>query len=108
MQRRALRRRGACRIACTHPKPSDTDDAVWQRLEHCLGLLSADQRSFLLEYYQGEQRTRIENRKRMAERLRLPLNAVRNRALRLREKLENCVGVMFSANSSPEDGRTDG
>jgi hypothetical protein len=54
------------------------------------------QRSFILRYYQGDKRCRVENRHRMAEELDLPLNALRNRALRLREKIENCVSKCIS------------
>jgi len=60
-------------------------------LESCLSNMPAEQREFILEYYQGERRTRIETRRRMALRLQLPLNAVRNRALRLREKMDGCI-----------------
>ncbi|HZU24225.1 MAG TPA: hypothetical protein VFA04_01815 [Bryobacteraceae bacterium] len=56
----------------------------------CLGRLSSEERDFILEYYSGDGRQRIETRKRIARRLDLPLNAVRNRALRLRERLERC------------------
>ena len=57
---------------------------------HCLSRLSSQERDFILEYYTGDGRQRIENRRKMANRLNLPLNAVRNRALRLRERLERC------------------
>lgn len=56
----------------------------------CLGRLSVQEREFILEYYTGDGRQRIQNRRKMANRLNLPLNAVRNRALRLRERLERC------------------
>ena len=56
----------------------------------CLSRLAPQERDFILEYYTGDGRQRIENRRKMASRLNLPLNAVRNRALRLRERLERC------------------
>lgn len=73
------------------PPVEPGDEGALQCLEACLSNIPADQRRFILEYYQGEQRTRIETRKRMALRLQLPVNAVRNRALRMREKMEDCV-----------------
>src|SRR5206468_3290406 len=76
-------------------------EAIGQ-LENCLGKMSSGQRDFLLEYYQGDSRERIERRKSMADRLKLPLNAVRNRALRLREKLEGCVERDISAKTDTE------
>lgn len=71
--------------------PGVADESAAGCLETCLGRITADQRTFLLEYYQGEQSTRIRSRRDIAARLGLPLNAVRNRALRLREKLEECM-----------------
>jgi DNA-directed RNA polymerase specialized sigma24 family protein len=60
-------------------------------LERCLAELSADARQLIADYYQGETRTKIDNRRRLAERLAIPINALRIRALRLRERLERCV-----------------
>lgn len=61
-------------------------------LETCLReVLSTDERDFLLQYYEGDRQVRIQSRQRMAARLGIGLNALRNRALRLREKLESCL-----------------
>lgn len=61
-------------------------------LEECLALaLSPADRDFLLKYYEGDQRARIRSRQDMAARLGIGMNALRNRALRLREKLETCL-----------------
>jgi DNA-directed RNA polymerase specialized sigma24 family protein len=60
-------------------------------LRTCLQNLSGDNRDLIIEYYQGEKGTKIENRKRLTERFRVPVNTLRMRALRLREKLQACV-----------------
>ena len=61
-------------------------------LEACLQeMLTPDEREFLLQYYEGDRQVRIQSRQRMAARLGIGLNALRNRALRLREKLETCL-----------------
>jgi len=60
-------------------------------LKRCLPSLSPDNRELIMRYYQGEKGAKIENRKKLAERLQVPLNTLRMRALRLREKLEACV-----------------
>jgi DNA-directed RNA polymerase specialized sigma24 family protein len=60
-------------------------------LMHCLEELPLENKNFITQYYQGEKRSKIENRKRLAERLRIPLNALRLRARRIRDKLEVCV-----------------
>ena len=60
-------------------------------LRHCLGGLTNDNRQLILEYYQGEKGDKIRNRKKLLERLGVPVNTLRMRALRLRERLQGCV-----------------
>ncbi len=60
-------------------------------LECCLGKLDADSQWLIVEYYQGEGGAKIDNRRRLAERLNTTVNAVSIRACRIREKLEGCV-----------------
>ncbi len=50
-----------------------------------MATLEPEQRRLLLAYYQDKQREWL------ATELGLTMNALRNRALRLREKLEKCV-----------------
>ena len=61
-------------------------------LEHCLQALASKDRELIGQYYQGETRVKIQNRESLARKLGIPLNALRIRALRIREKLEACVG----------------
>lgn len=60
-------------------------------LDECLSELSDDNREIIVGYYRGEKREKIENRERLANSLGIPNNALRNRAVRLRDKLENCI-----------------
>ncbi|HMS40847.1 MAG TPA: hypothetical protein PKE69_11510 [Pyrinomonadaceae bacterium] len=60
-------------------------------LNKCLQELSTENREIIVQYYQGEKREKIENRQRLAQNLGIPQNALRNRAVRLREKLEDCI-----------------
>jgi DNA-directed RNA polymerase specialized sigma24 family protein len=60
-------------------------------LEYCLQELPSRNRGLISEYYQGETRMKIQNRQSLAQKLGIPLNALRIRALRIREKLEDCV-----------------
>ncbi len=55
--------------------------------------MSDEMRQIVVEYYNADANgsVRIEHRKRMAERLNLEMNALRNRALRARGKLEDCI-----------------
>lgn len=69
-----------------------------ERLERALAALRAcvdalDRRSadLILAYYGDDGAARIRARQRLADELGTSLNALRNRALRLREALERCV-----------------
>jgi DNA-directed RNA polymerase specialized sigma24 family protein len=65
-------------------------------LRNCLDGLSTDNRELILEYYQGEKGDKIRNRKKLIERLGIPVNTLRMRALRLRERLQVCVEECLS------------
>lgn len=60
-------------------------------LQKCLGLLPADQRDLLLDYYIHEKRAKIELRRKMAEELGVSASALRLRTHRIRVTLEKCV-----------------
>ena len=60
-------------------------------LDKCLEELPPENREIIIKYYEGEKRGKIENRNQLAEKLGIPNNALRNRAVRLRDKLENCI-----------------
>ena len=60
-------------------------------LDDCLKNLPPENREIIVGYYQGERREKIENRERIAAKLDIPNNALRNRAVRLRDKLESCI-----------------
>jgi DNA-directed RNA polymerase specialized sigma24 family protein len=73
--------------------PADTEHSE-QRLtclSQCLEKLSLERREFILRFYQGERRAKIENRKKLAEERGVSLNALRIRAHRIRVGLEKCV-----------------
>jgi DNA-directed RNA polymerase specialized sigma24 family protein len=65
-------------------------------LRNCLQTLSPDNRELILQYYQGEKSEKIQNRKKLMERLGIPVNTLRMRALRLRERLQGCVEECLS------------
>jgi len=69
----------------------DRAQGLLERLERCLERLFLADRELILEYYRGEQREKIENRRKLAERLVLTMNALSIRACRIREQLETCV-----------------
>ncbi len=67
-----------------------------QCLERCMAALDSDERSLIVSYYQGEQRSKIENRKAIALRLGVSINALSIRACRIRTKLEICMRKCLS------------
>ncbi len=60
-------------------------------LRSCLETLTTDNRALILQYYQGEKGEKIQNRKKLMDQFGIPVNTLRMRALRLREKLQSCV-----------------
>jgi DNA-directed RNA polymerase specialized sigma24 family protein len=72
------------------PEPEMTD-VRRECLNHCLRQLPAENRELIIEYYQKEGRRKIDHRLSMAERLGIPLNALRSRAQRIRDNLERCI-----------------
>lgn len=60
-------------------------------LEHCTKKLKPEKREVILDYYFGEQQTKINNRRKIAKKLGITINALSIRACRIRDKLENCV-----------------
>jgi DNA-directed RNA polymerase specialized sigma24 family protein len=72
-------------------EPQIEAESVHQCLEHCLAELPPESKSLLINYYSGEKGARIQQRRLLAGSLGLELNALRNRALRLRERLETCI-----------------
>ncbi len=60
-------------------------------LERCTGKLDSPNREIIIQYYFGKERVKIENRRRLAERLGITVNALSIRACRIRDKLETCV-----------------
>ena len=70
---------------------SDQSEGRVQCLKHCLEELPPEGRELIIGYYQGERRSKIENRKRLAEKLGVQVNALRIRACRLRDRLAGCM-----------------
>jgi DNA-directed RNA polymerase specialized sigma24 family protein len=78
--------------------PADDRDSRLTCLRSCLQTLSLDNRELIIQYYQGDKGEKIENRKKLLARLRVPVNTLRMRALRLRERLQMCVEDCLSGN----------
>ena len=66
-------------------------ESVLAALRACLDAAGTNARALILAYYGGDGAVRIATRKRLADEHGISLNALRNRALRLRDSLEECV-----------------
>ena len=74
------------------PQFEDTEQEPRQRcFDSCLEELPVKNRNIILVYYEGERRTKIERRKKLAEQLKISLDALRIRAHRIRKGLEECI-----------------
>lgn len=75
------------------PAIEDHSEAEARRacLSRCLQRLPDESRDLIIDYYREEKGKKIENRKGLASRLGIPLNALRIRAHRIRASLEACV-----------------
>jgi DNA-directed RNA polymerase specialized sigma24 family protein len=80
----------ALSIAAPNSQPEEADHRR-QCFQDCLGKLSAANQEVILTYYKEEKRDKIDNRQALAEKLGIPLNALRSRMQRVRNKLEECV-----------------
>lgn len=103
---RASRRRVAEVDPTLLPDKTDGDDAreievALAALSQCLDAAGGDARALILEYYGADGASRIALRQRLASERGISLNALRNRALRLREALEDCVRGRLDAEVSP-------
>ena len=60
-------------------------------LESCLRKLSDEQRQLIVEYYREEKNTKIENRRKLAEKHAITSNALQVKASRIRNQLKICL-----------------
>jgi len=87
-----LRADKAPAIAPPRPAATDEDDEKdYACLEMCVGKLPELERGLVISYYQQEKHAKIDNRKNLAERLGIGINALRIRACHIRKALRECV-----------------
>src|SRR5262249_50654416 len=80
----------------TNGAPHDNENA--ERAYDCLGkcisrLLTPAKQALIIDYYGGDRRTAVEDRKRLAQRMGITRNALRVRADRIRASLEGCLAA---------------
>jgi DNA-directed RNA polymerase specialized sigma24 family protein len=78
--------------ANSQPASSDSQEAIpLDALLKCLQKLPIETQNLVLDYYQGDKQFLIDRRKALADRLGIPINALRLRVNRIRTQLETCV-----------------
>jgi hypothetical protein len=68
-------------------------------LETCTNNFDNSNREIIFSYYYGEERIKIENRRNLAKKFELSVNALSIKACRLREKLHICVNKCVEKNN---------
>ena len=66
-------------------------DSERECLERCIGQLPSNEQDLILEYYLSSGPSKIEQQRRLAEEMHVSVNALRIRAHRIRQALENCI-----------------
>lgn len=69
----------------------DSSERVYECFEACLKRLEARERKLVVRYYEGQGKTKIEGRKKLADKLGIDLNALRVRTRRIRARLRECI-----------------
>jgi RNA polymerase sigma factor (sigma-70 family) len=94
--------------ASTARAPLISDDEQYesgerqQCLRYCLDQLSERDREIVLEYYQYDQKTKLADRKRLANELGLTMNAMWIRVSRIRSFLAACIRERLNNKSEVE------
>lgn len=70
-------------------------------LSACLDRVDTAARGMILDYYAADGSERISRRQHLANELGVSLNALRNRALRLRDALEDCIRTRLGPEAAP-------
>ncbi len=80
-------------VAQTASEPPDYAEREYRLdcLGQCMEEISPDTLQLLTTYHHGEKRARIDARHQFAASLGIPLNALRLRAFRVRNVLQNCI-----------------
>jgi len=100
---------GFSRSAEDHAPPLDGVDEAMElevrlsSLERCLEHLCATEQELIVRYYGGQGIELIEQRRRLAEEMGIPLNALRIRAYRVRVRLAACVEAALRRTSGEHD-----
>jgi len=74
-------------------------DAMDEALQHCLGKMQPGRRKLIEKYYTFGSSKKVEVHQRLAQEFGIAINALRNRALRARQDLEDCIRKFLKENA---------
>lgn len=101
-QRRLIRQKRLTREMAVRGSPPEAEPPLLDAIEACLEGLPQASVALITRYYGAESRARIETRKQMAREMGISLNALRNRALRSRQEIEDCAKKRLALIKSPD------
>jgi DNA-directed RNA polymerase specialized sigma24 family protein len=81
--------------------PTDDHEARDRCATRCLDELPGGARDLIVRYHVGRGRTRIAERRRIADELGIPMNALRIRVHRMRGQLETCIQSCLGGSEAP-------
>jgi DNA-directed RNA polymerase specialized sigma24 family protein len=73
------------------------EEQTYNCMDECLSKLTQRSQHLIRQYYAEDKRAKISLRKSLADQLGITSNALRARALRIRESLQNCIERCLSA-----------
>ena len=79
------------RVTAAAPARVDREAPLRDCFDRCLSVMSAESRSLVVAYYEGQRDRKVANRRRLGASMGLSENALRSRVQRLRDHLETCV-----------------
>jgi RNA polymerase sigma factor (sigma-70 family) len=74
------------------------EELQYQCLDQCLGKLDESDRELIISFYQLEKRAKIDHRRELARQLNITVHALRMRALRIRDQLQECINECLDRN----------
>jgi len=72
------------------PEPPELEQ-VCSYLDDCLDNLPSAERDMVLRYHEGDKQEKIQNRKKLAEELKISRNALRIKVCHIHSRLRECV-----------------
>lgn len=102
-RRKALLREMPSEYESPDPRNNDTSDLMHECLDECLKTLTPANRDLILRYYENDKQAKIEKHKALAAELGIASGALRQRALRIRIALQECVLNCLQRKSKPRE-----